>query len=459
MIRVGSGGSTLYRFHATSRWSGSLDVMWAVRWRGAVLIPRAAGCGLLLLRSALKEEGKEEGRPDDFRSCATSYDSDRYVPKRRQVDDPKIARAAGTITHEGRAVSGASIEATVYPTPYHGWTTDRATSAADGTFSLAITAGNLEGKQPVELAVQAAGMRGRALVMLAPGERIANVGIEVGAGVTVRGRVIDETGSAVEQYDMTQPHVCLGRDCGATKDDGSFELTSFQVGRQRFEVVAGGVTHVVKELPLGKVAPSIVVDHLSGFIGPILLQVDRKATEQMFNAPSWSDSTDGGTARVRVVPGRDGTLPATIMCMSAHGGEDIPVGDGRAPIVVPVLRYAGRSRIECDPDNFDRVRIQDPAPGRVHDVPLVHTSVDDIDLGVELRAYPTGARVVGVADEAKDAGLRPDDIVTAIDGISVANTNAPVVRALGFRLPPGKSAELAIMRGEQPLTIVLRSPP
>lgn len=429
--------------------------MLAVRWKGVVLIVVSAGCGLLLLRHAL--DGGDDSS-DDYSSYGHSYDSSRYVPKQRELDDPRVAHVTGAITHEGRAISSAAIEATVHPTGYHGWTTDHATSRADGTFTLAITAGNHEKKQPVELAVEAAGMRGRAVVMVAPGEKVANVSIEVGSGVRVRGRVTNQLGKPLGEYDMNKVSVRLGDGWSETKDDGSFELVTFKRGRHRFEVVGGGVTHSVKELPLAKVAPSIVVDHVSGFIGPIALQVDEDAADRMFNEPGWDMMKDAGTASVRVVAGRGGALPATIMCMTPHGGKDFAVGDGRSPIAVPLVTFAGHSRIDCEADDSLEVRVYDPAPGRVIDVPLVRPSVDDIDLGVEVRAHSQGARVLDVADEAKNAGLQPGDIVTAIDGISVVSMKARVVRALGFRLPPGQSAELTVTRGEQQLPIVLRAP-
>jgi hypothetical protein len=432
--------------------------MLAVRWKGVVLIAVAAGCGLLLLRSALEGTRSEGSRSDESSSYEPSYDSSRFVPKRRTLDDPKVARVAGTITYEGRGVSGASIEATVHPTGYHGWTTDSATSSADGTFSLPVTAGNLDSTQRVELRVQAAEMRGRAFVLVAPGDKLANLAIEVGTGVTVRGRVANADRATVQRFDGGRVSVCFGENCSVAKDDGSFELTIFELGRHRFEVVGGGVTHRVKELPLGKVAPSILIDRLTGFIGPIALQLDADAAARMFNEPDWAMSKDGGTASVRVVAGRGGSLPTSIMCMTPHGGEHFQVGDGRAPIVVPVLTFAGRSRIDCDADDSLRIRIYDPTPGRVVDVPVVRPMLDAVDLGVELRAHPQGARVLDAADEAKDAGLQPGDIVTSIDGTSVANTNAPVVRALGFRLAAGQSAELSITRDDQPLAIVLRSP-
>lgn len=377
---------------------------------------------------------------------------------RRPLDDPKVARASGVITNNGRPVTDARIEATVHPTGM-GWTIDAATSTSDGTFSIPITSTNLKHRQPVVLEVQADGLRGRAVITVGPGEIAEKVAIEVGPGLEIQGRVTDAAGTPAGRYDMGHVGVCLGDDCAEVTDDGAFKLTTFERGRHRLQVVAGGVTHSVKEVPLTKVSPRFAVDRLSGFIGPIALQIDGEAADRMFNAPSWSDSAESGTARVRVIPGRNASLPATIMCMTAHGGEDIAVGDGKTPLVVPTLRFGSRSRIDCDAGDSDSVRIYVADLNRVIDVPVVAPTTEDVDLGAELRSEPTGARVIDVADEAKTAGLRPGDIVTAIDGISVAGMNIPVVRALGFRLPPGRTAELTILRGTQELRVLLQSPP
>jgi S1-C subfamily serine protease len=146
------------------------------------------------------------------------------------------------------------------------------------------------------------------------------------------------------------------------------------------------------------------------------------------------------------------------MCWTTGGRGTFPLIVDKKPIAVPLLTFKGQTQIDCETDDDLNVRIFDPAPSRVLDIPLVRPSVDDVDLGVELRAHPNGTSVVDVADEAKAAGLQPGDIITDIDGISVINLSPKVVRALGFRLPPGVSAKLAVLRAQQQISIVVRSP-
>jgi hypothetical protein len=426
-------------------------VVRAVRWRDVTLLALVTGCGFLLLSKAESCDSES----DDAGHYAYSRD---YVPERRNLTDARVAHVTGTVVLDGRAVSGVRIQAIVHPIGYHGTTVDDTTSKVDGTFALPITAGHLDSKQQVELIAWLPGMRGRASVMVAPGERVANVKLAIGRGLTVRGRVTDDKGDRVGRLDSREVAVCLGPDCVSASEDGTFELSSFELGQHRLAVIAGGVGHSVKELPLRKVAPRISVEQLSGVIAPITLQVDVAEAYRLFNRPSWDMSTSGGTARVRVVAARSAKLPRELMCMTPHGGEYTAVGDGLTPIVVPVLRVGQRTMLDCKADDFDWVWIENPASGRVIDVPMVRATVEDIDLGVELRSQSTGARVVDVADEAKASGLQPGDVVTAIDGISIANTTVAVVRLLGFRLPPGQSAELTIMRGDQQFPISVRSP-
>ena len=412
----------------------------------------ASGAALLLIRCGAGDEGV--GRDDDG-----IIDTSRYAPERRELDDPRVAHVRGTITHEGRPVSNAIVQAIVHPIGYHGATSDVERSGGDGKFAIAITGGNLYEKQPVELTVNADGMRGRATVMLSPSERMTEVRIEVGQGVTVRGRVTNAHGGRVGRYDMGRVGVCLGAACSEATDDGAFELYTYELGRQRFEVHAGGVTFSVKELPLARVAPSLTIERLSGSVGPIVLQVDEDAAEGLFNEPSWDLTKNGWTALVRVIPVRGAALPESIMCMTPHGGENFAVGDGRHPIEVPVVTFYEHSRIDCESNGSLEVRVHDPALGRVVDVPIVQPAIDEVDLGVELRRHPEGARVLDVADEAKQAGLLAGDVVTAVDGIAVANMRASVVRALGFRLPPGQATTLTVHRGREELSIRVVAPP
>jgi hypothetical protein len=420
-----------------------------VRWKDVLLLGLVTGCGFLVLCKA------EECDWDAGRSGG--YASGGHSSARRQLTDPANARVLGTVTHDGRTVAGARIEAIVYPPLSYVVTIDHALSKLDGTFSVPITAENLVTEQRVELTASLPGFYGRTHVMVAPGEPVTNVALEVGSGVTIRGRVTGANGVPAGRYDGRGVAVCLGADCEAANEDGSFELTSFELGSKRFEVAAGGTRRAVRELPMRRVSPRIDTQRLNGVIQDVALEVDVAASERLFARGSYHCANAGG-AHVRVVAVRGVALPRDLQCDTRNGRRRYPIGDGRGPLVLPIVHCGETKMIDCEAGGFEHVWIYEPAPGGVIDVPLVRARTDDIDLGVVLRSEPTGARVVDVADEAEAAGLRPGDVVTAIEGISVANVDVRIVRALGFRLPPGQSVELAVTRGDQEVAFTVRSP-
>jgi hypothetical protein len=376
-------------------------------------------------------------------------------PLKRSASDPMVAHVVGAIMHEGKPVAGALIEATVFPTGM-AWTIDEATTTSDGTFSLVVTSGDLTKRQPVDLRVHAGDMSGHLTLMAAPRDTLSDVRIEVGVGVTVHGKIIDGDGFPVTRYGTEPVAVCLGASCGKPMDDGSFTLKSVELGRHRFHVVAGGITYLVSELALTRVAPSVVTDHLAGSIDNIVLHVDGPAARSKYTGTSYSAS-DLGSARARLVLARGGALPNHLDCSTENGGQDVPAV-ALTTITVPIVRRAGHALIDCDVDDFESIVIEDPDTSRVIDLPLVRHAFDAIDLGAELRTEASGARVIDVADEAESAGLQRNDIVTAIDGISIAGLRIPTVRELGFRLPPGGSTTWTIRRGGEVVTIHARAP-
>jgi hypothetical protein len=77
----------------------------------------------------------------------------------------------------------------------------------------------------------------------------------------------------------------------------------------------------------------------------------------------------------------------------------------------------------------------DPAhPPDELEMPFVAHAENGVDLGVELGDR---GRVIGVAAEAEAAGLKANDVVVAVDGVSVAGFDPKASEELGFFVPPG----------------------
>lgn len=402
-------------------------------------------------RVSFHEEAPQGGRPP-----RVDRGFNEHGAYKRDLSDPQVAHVLGTVVHDGQGVGAARLEATVHPTGM-GWTIDEATTNADGTFSIPITSNHLEERQRVDLEVRADTTRGFVTVFVAPGEVVKDVRIEVGVGVTVTGKIIDGDGLPVTEYGVEPVGVCLGVSCTQPNDDGSFTLTSVELGRHRLRAVAGGITHVVSDLPLTIVPPAITTTQLSGTINDVVLHVDGEAARAKYDETGQYDPTDVGSVRARVILARGGTMPTSIGCWTAHGREDILIA-GDVPVSVPIERTGARTTVDCEFDDFVRVAIEDPDPAETVDIPLITWADDAIDLGAELRTEAGGVRVVDVADEAKGAGLLPGDLVTAIDGISVKWMHANTARELGFRLPPGQTVSLTVLRRGKKSTINLRAP-
>jgi hypothetical protein len=88
-------------------------------------------------------------------------------------------------------------------------------------------------------------------------------------------------------------------------------------------------------------------------------------------------------------------------------------------------------------------------------VRMVRIHSDGVDAGVEFAVDPTGARLTKVAKLAATAGLQVGDIVTAVDGVSLAGLGKHSIQALVFQLPPGTSSTLTVQRDGKPISIVL----
>jgi hypothetical protein len=250
--------------------------------------------------------------------------------------------------------------------------------------------------------------------------------------------------------------VCLGVSCGQPANDGSFTLTSVELGRHRLQALAGGTLHSVSDLPLTKVAPAITTTQLSGAIEVVVLHVDGVAARAKYFGTGQYERADVDSVRARVILARGGTMPVSIGCWTAHGRKAIPLA-GDMAVSVPI-DHSYRGRVDCEVDGFVRVVIEDPDPSETVDIPLIAWADDAIDVGAEVRTEADGLRVIDVADEAKDAGLLPDDVVTAIDGISVKRMYVNTARELGFRLPPGQAVSLTVLRHGKELTLHVRSP-
>lgn len=189
---------------------------------------------------------------------------------KRPLSDPKVAWIHGRALRGSRGVGGVEIEAIVLPTGM-GWTVDTVTTRDDGTFDLPVTSNHLEHRQLVELYAHGAASS-HAYVELAPGQVLAGVTIQVGAGFQIRGKVVDRDGAPVPGV-----HVRSGTErrgaAAVTGSAGQFTLVLKTPGRHRLRVYRDSQRD--DELPQLELPPrSFDVAELDGEVDDVMLSVD-----------------------------------------------------------------------------------------------------------------------------------------------------------------------------------------
>ena len=93
-----------------------------------------------------------------------------------------------------------------------------------------------------------------------------------------------------------------------------------------------------------------------------------------------------------------------------------------------------------------------PIPGKIEDLDTFDRS------GMWINAAPDGFLIVNVArgGAAEAAGLRKDDLITAIDGQPAARLELPQLREAWRNEPPGTPVRVTAKRAGQPIDLLLR---
>jgi hypothetical protein len=166
----------------------------------------------------------------------------------------------GRVVHDGAPVGGAIFDVV------HGrgmtarpWV--RATVRRDGSFDAFLSVEDNDGRVIVDVVDSARGWQGRALVDASSGPAERDLTIEIGAGLTVRGTLVDERGLPVPGVYVGLGHEFPGPADQPTAADGSFALRVALSGRYRMCAFRGGAGF---ELLPGQLAPAIDVDAPTG---------------------------------------------------------------------------------------------------------------------------------------------------------------------------------------------------
>jgi hypothetical protein len=173
--------------------------------------------------------------------------------------DSRGAWIRGRVVRDGRGVADAGVSAYVLPfdnMEHH----DHVRTRSDGSFELYIASNDLEREAAVMMSADQpiAGLAGRRVVRLRPGESREDFVVEVGTGAKVFGTVVDTHGVPIPDV-----HVgCLGeyRDRAWTGIDGSFELVVRLQGRCRLHAF---VERSYRTLgPANGIEPKLDIAHL-----------------------------------------------------------------------------------------------------------------------------------------------------------------------------------------------------
>ena len=125
------------------------------------------------------------------------------------------------------------------------------------------------------------------------------------------------------------------------------------------------------------------------------------------------------------------------------GAAGYAIGRGRYTYVGP------RVEIPTPPPPGD----EDWRPPEAPELPLPDAEVRPF-LGVRYETIADGARIVVVepTSPAEEAGLRPGDVILAVDGVPVGEGN-PNLAARVLRYEPGDEVELRVQRDREELEI------
>ena len=365
----------------------------------------------------------------------------------RDKDDPKNARIRGCVVRRGEPVPGAEIEVIVWPTNMK-FTTDSAVAGADGCYEVVITAKHLRRKRPA--LIIAGPLYGSLLVPIEPGRTTPHADIEVGPGFVIRGVVRDSKGAPVPHALVTDGHHHNEIRSEAQADAaGRFAIEISTLGRVQLHV------HEYEST-----TPAVYdVERLEGELAGVVLTVGNALPRL---PTSWARPTPGAAALVKLVSVRSGVdLPPGGRCTAWAPGKRGEVEPALTSFGFQIDLPPATVRLTCDDmQGFvgNGRNIELPLRSPLIEMPIVPVILNGVELGVELRAHPNGARVVGVAAEAQAAGLRADDIVVAVDDVPVAGFDHRSVYELGFKVAPGHRVAWTIERGGARIELHAKAP-
>jgi hypothetical protein len=400
---------------------------------GALVLVAAVPLAIWLVARSNTPEPSDDRERLHAELARHSYRSGHGDVTPRSENDPKNARIRGCVSRAGKPVPGAKLTAMVWPAGMS-FTLDHAVAGADGCYEIVITAKHLRRKQVAEVSVDRP-LVGSLLVPVEPGGTTAQADLEVGAGFVIRGLVRDGKGAAVPRVLVTD-----GRDRSEvrTDDAGRFAIRVSTAGRAQLHAPEYEGTE-----------PAVFdVTRLDGEVGGVVLTV---GDEIVRPGDSHERRVAGATAyTIKSVSMRPNVNPAYEgWCTAWARGKDGELGATVTNSGFELDLTPANVRLTCDqmPGFVDNGRDIDLSTmSSPIEMPVVPIALNGVELGVELRSHPQGARVVGVAAEAKSAGLQKGDIVVAVDAVPVVGFDRRSVYELGFKIPPGQEVTWTIER-------------
>jgi hypothetical protein len=417
---------------------------------GALVLVAAVLAIWLVTRSRAPERSAERDRLNSAVKLLDDYppyhdEHGDHTP--RSKDDPKNAHVRGCVTRAGKPVPGAKVTALVWP-PGMSFTVDHAVAGADGCYEIVITARHLVRKQSAKIYVDRP-LVGRILVPVEPGGTTTKADLEVGAGFVIRGVVRDEKGAPVPRALVTDGRGPFLRDEVRTDDGGRFAL--------RIDTAARIQLHA----PEYEGNEPLVFDitRLDGEVGGVVLTVGSQAVRP---GSSHERRVAAATSyKIKPVILRPGANLyggwCTAWARATNGELEATVTNSGFELDLTPANV----RLTCDQmDGFeDNGRDIDPSTmSSPIELPVVPIALNGVELGVELRAHPLGARVVGVAAEARNAGLQAGDVVVAVDDVPVTGFDPRSVYELGFRIAPGHEVAWTIERDGTRIELRAKAP-
>ncbi len=289
-------------------------------------------------------------------------------------------------------------------------------------------------------------------------------GVRVGSEVTVtvasptllEGRVLWEDGSPVQDYSLRVDHdrERFVRSQRVSNSDASFSLPDVPPGRIRVEATSTTGTGVLDlTVAEGEIRRDIVLTMRStSAVSGIVIDVESGAPVGglvVSLAPVWNERS-----LWRFNSGRRSRT-------DSNGRFQIQGGPaGSAALVVYDRDRVGygptRLRVTLDPGEQVDVGTVPVARERLRqasDAGELGLSLDLSDAAME-RGDPLEIDAITGGSAAADAGVRPGDVVTSVDGLSVTGRNTSLFRTL-VRKPVGEAVELGLSDGRV-LTLEVR---